>query len=187
MKELLGNVNIPGHILDKRLHTAQSLQDPLTKNCTEWQSWRVQSARLREKHNLPSRLPKYPGKMQGLPRTDRIHDLVQVAWAIMGRRALAHGQRCFLDASQCVSREPWSDHIPTLTQSALIFCFVEDRALQDEEIWACQGLLAELFPTTGSTLNVRQIVGEGQFLPCTAIVAAAMHYNPFAPWWQALE
>ena len=81
----------------------------------------------------------YLGKATGMAPTKRMRDLLDVAWIVAARDYVKKGLHFYIDASQCVSREPWGKSIRTLTTSSIVVDALLDRRLMEEELWAAQG------------------------------------------------
>ena len=164
-------------------------------NKERYSLWRSRSADVRAKYQLSSSFAGWtndPGgrSICGAPAVHRLQDLVNVAWGVRvktagnsnkGRDALAHNY--FVDLSQSVKREPWSEGMDVLTTSSIIYAFSEDRVLEGSEHVRLQGHPAGQSPETQfSDYECRSLAGEAFAAPCIAVASAAFMLNPWAAW-----
>ena len=185
ISELLGCLSPPKGVTLRGVARPTVAIDVLAdRDCADTCKLPSQSEQVRQKYNLPSVLPAYTGRMLGVPRTMRMEDVIVVCWVVFGRHQVPEGRSCFIDLSQCVSREAWSEDIPSLTTRSIIFDMVKDKRFEDWELWVCQGLPLELYPLSEQCRCVSSMIGEAMFLPSCATVLAASYFNPYGPWWQ---
>jgi len=145
--------------------------------------WRTISKEVRSKLGISPHFRPWTqaGKeLRFVPRSSRMRDVLDVAWASSERRTPLH-----CDLSQCVSRKRWSHDIaPCLTGSTVMYDFAAD------EVWSAVCNLAvqghpvkDLSLSNLSAAQVRDLAGEGIFLPNLAVVLCGLFLNSKAPWW----
>lgn len=158
-----------------------------------WSQWRMHSAKTRDKISMASSAAPWTGradtKCHGLARTERVTDLLDVAWAhrrLENQHAsveeLKKGFWC--NPTQGVQRRPWGVRPATLTTVAELYSYQYDVALSGHA-----GLRVMGFPPgAGSTSSLsesdyRHLAGEMFSIPIATCILFSLYQNPHATWW----
>lgn len=157
-------------------------------------AWRKQSGRVRADLGISSGFADWTSRtdiaLLGVPRTERILDLLNIAWGArlqaMPKSSstvdLRRGYWCNL--SQEVQRRPWGS-AKTLTSRGLWYSFEKDVTLDGADVMRLQG--APFGRTANlSSAALKDLAGESFFIPSVASFIVAIYYQPYACWWKPL-
>lgn len=160
------------------------------KGSKERQQWRIDSLFIRDKLNLAHSYKPYTTRsprprMLGVPDSERMRDLLDVAEADRLRRGLS-SDGFYCDLSQSVRRCPWGP-LRTLTVNSAVYDFGREMVLSPLEEMALQGFPAvELASSAGlrDPSVVCSWAGQAMFVPCVAALKLAYFLNSWGPWWK---
>jgi hypothetical protein len=175
----------------------KDLEKSRSAQTVELRKWKAHSADIRRKHNIPG-----PGlawswckqdrvRLAGVPRTDRVRDVVDVALAVARLRNPATPlaeltQKLYVNTSQSVSRVPVSlRHPPTPTTTMSIYSYGRDSILSPRAFMRWMGWPQSLIHENFSFGELNILVGNSFSVPLSALTLAALYANPQAPWWQS--
>jgi hypothetical protein len=173
-----------------------SLQADLEKSSQsqKFANWRARSAEMRYHHGLSADASPYTQlagvQLRGVPRCDRVHDLLNVAFMLRRDRNPNVPIKDLLcnfwaNPSQNIARKPWSDHPATLTQSAELYSFEHDAVLSGHAHLRGMGFPTNMAPIGFmSEYALRQLAGEAYSVPVMSLLLSAVFMIPDAPWWK---
>lgn len=148
--------------------------------------WTYKTAQARARYGMsPQYMPwtKHSDPrpaLRGLQCTARVEELLNIAW-MAGGRALP----LYLDASQCVSRKPWSKTVPCLTTSSTIYDYSLDCTWTANCKLAVQGVpIGDLDVSDLTPQQKSDLAGEAMFLPDVGSIVVAFFLSSSGPWWQ---
>jgi hypothetical protein len=153
--------------------------------------WRNDSKNMRSKLKIaPNHRPYTGGRngkdkvaLPGVPDSERMRDLLDVAWA--DRMKSGKGTSNFYcNVSEGVARKPWTDGIKTFTTRACMYDFERARVISTIEVFAIHGYpVGDMDLDSCSEHELHTLVGQCMSLPCCATIEMAFFLNSFAPWW----
>ena len=85
-------------------------------------------------HRAAQGLPQR--RLRGVPRRDRLMDILDVTWAIHVRETPKKLDKLWVDLSQNVDRRAWGIHPGTFTRGSLPYSFSADRVLTHVDMYA---------------------------------------------------
>lgn len=146
--------------------------------------WKMLSAKMRSQLNMSPNFRPWtsdPGhRLVGVPPSLRMRDCIDIAWAAGPQSFPFH-----VDISQCVSRKKWSVEGQCLTTQSLVYDFEHDQVWSPTCLLALQGLpVGDLKLDTLSSVELKDLAGEGMFVPCLAMIITGVFLNVHAPWWE---
>jgi hypothetical protein len=117
----------------------------------------------------------------GVPHSLRMREAIEIGW---GSRKAPQGTLPFLiDISQCVSRKFFSEGGLVVMPHSLFYDYGSDRVLPALAHMVLQGVPVEVGLQELSHSEVRDLAGDGMFLPNLATVLVAAYLNPHGLWW----
>lgn len=167
--------------------------------------WKKQSAKLRDQLGLSSEHKGWTEShtLHGLPKTARVADFVDIAWAHrrhnMGANTLARdaAKGFWCDPSQAVERKAWGGSPGCLCATSMSYSYERDLTLSGYDHCKLQGFPGGQCPRKQHEANgshgtpgfsdeeLRDIAGNSFFLPCITTAVYAYWLNPYAPWWKS--
>lgn len=132
-------------------------------------------------------------QLTGLNATERVRDLIDVAWFSATKDAADHieleriQKHLVVDVSQAVDRRPWSMSFSTLTTNSECYVYHLDRTLLESEKFYLLGFPKwTLNPVCLSQNALRDLAGECMGVPdVTAVCYAALLNARLPGFWPA--
>lgn len=160
-----------------------------------FKEWRKHSGKIHSAMGVSSNFKGWTGRpdvtLNGVPRTARCMDVLDMAWAhrlsLADRLASSSDLKAdfWANVAQAVQRRPWGGP-GTLTTNGVWYSFQRDTVLDGLDAMRLQGL-----PPSGlaglSNSQKKELAGEAFNVPCMASFVAALYLQPFAEWWQAVS
>jgi hypothetical protein len=157
--------------------------------------WRSHSAKVRHglqvSANYSPRTKRTPKPMlKGLASTERVVDLINVAWAerLKESPSLTDAEKksgYFANVSQAVQRRPWG-RMGTLCTSGIFYSYEHDLVLSGYHMCRLHGVpMGTGISSVFSSHQLRDLAGESFSLPCITTAVLPYYCNPWAPWWKA--
>jgi hypothetical protein len=114
-----------------------------------------------------------------VPPSKRMREALDIAWAA-GPKTFP----LYIDLSQCISRKKWGSEGFCLTTTSLIYDFEMDQVWSPKAHLALQGHpVTDLSLEGFSQSDLKDLAGEGMFIPCVGMLMLAIFLNPHSPWW----
>eukprot|EP00929_Paragymnodinium_shiwhaense_P090474 TRINITY_DN50669_c0_g2_i2.p1 TRINITY_DN50669_c0_g2~~TRINITY_DN50669_c0_g2_i2.p1 ORF type:complete len:456 (+),score=59.28 TRINITY_DN50669_c0_g2_i2:192-1559(+) len=147
---------------------------PAKRKSGEHPKWKTHSAKQRAKLEVSASFNPWTARggvyLRGIKQQDeRARDIIEVAWA---HRMQEQGPSCspdgfFVDMSQDHTRKPWGS-LSAFSTVARIYSYAEDREWFPHEHLLVHGWNNPVIPDGMSANKVRNLAGEGWFLPDAA-------------------
>lgn len=155
--------------------------------------WEVQSSKVRDQYDIPrSACPWTTSGVQlhAVPRTDRLLDLLDTAWAVHRKQSPPDltsaelAKNLWVDLATAVGRKPWSIGGPgVFRQNSMVYSFHADAVLSGAARMQLMGWPASAFPRRLQDSNLRHMCGECYSLPLCTLLHFCLYCNPFGQWW----
>lgn len=184
----------------KRAPPTSSMQVDTSSRATaasaSMQQWRKHSAvtrdRLKGSPSFSGWTQRPQAKLVGVPKTDRVRDLLNTGWAARlhecggpGQVSTARAAESFwANVAQAVQRSPWGNP-GVLATSSHWYSYQFDFCLDGEDTLRLQGCPPFTAPLGQvEDRHARTLAGEGFNIPCLSTFAYSMYLNPWGPWWK---
>ena len=159
--------------------------------------WKLHSAQQRQAAGISTDYDGYTRhsdvRLRGVPDLPRVHDKLNIRWALRLKRALAGESSSSLksglwcDLSQNTHRGSGETvgFGGTLCTSSLMYSFEQDVVLDGVDTMMLQGWPRDMASSAEFTnAGKKELAGEGYHLACFALVAYGVYLNPYATWWK---
>ena len=165
------------------------------KQSKDWRAWRTHSSTIRAASGIPKNAKPWTTRpavaLRGLPDSERVHDLLDTAFAMQQRinpagsttEELVRG--LMVDVSVAVQRKPWSTSPPTVTTRSMLYSFEKDTTLSGHAHMRLMGWPSDRSPAERfSDSDLRALAGESYSVPLSTLLNFTLFCNPWGTWWQ---
>ena len=159
-----------------------------------FKQWRRHSADVRSKLGVSSEYSGWTSQavisLPGVPKTPRVLDLLNTAWAERLQACGGAGNVSTVEArigfwanvSQAVQRHPYGTP-GTLATSGAWYSFQHDFLLDGQDECQLQGMPRAPTPCLSSN-QLHGLAGEAFSVPCVSTFLYSMYLNPWGTWWR---